>query len=232
MILVQHLHIQRGSFCLTDLSFEIPTGCYGVLMGKTGCGKSTLMETICGLCPAMSGTIVLGGRDVTQMKPAQRGIGYVPQDGALFSTMTVFDHLAFALRIRKWKPRPIEDRVRELADELGIAHILQRLPPGLSGGEAQRVALGRALAFQPAVLLLDEPLSALDEETRHEMYTLLRRIRERYRFTALHVTHSGQEAKELADRVFVMKHGLIMNSDEKKKLDSVETASAYPGDPA
>src|SRR5205085_1321628 len=137
---------------------------------------------------ALSGRIVLMDRDVTNLKPAERGIGYVPQDGALFPTMTVQEHLAFALRIRHWERRRIEETVTEIAGLLGLQHLLDRKPAGLSGGEAQRVALGRALSFHPGVLLLDEPLSALDEATRAEMYELLRAVRRRTGVTALHVT--------------------------------------------
>ncbi len=225
MIAVHNLSVRAGSFVLEGVSFLIPSGCYGVLMGKTGCGKSTLLEAICGLKRAASGTVEIMGRDVTALKPAQRGIGYVPQDGALFSTLTVYDHLAFALRIRKWNTASIEERVHELAQVLGIESLLQRKPAGLSGGEAQRVALGRALAFHPSILLLDEPLSALDEDTRHEMYVLLRSIRNRYPLTALHVTHSGQEAKALADRILILKEGRIIESPGKEPVEESATAA-------
>jgi ABC-type sugar transport system ATPase subunit len=173
-------------------------------MGKTGCGKTTLLEAICGLRQVHAGRIVLLGRDVTQLKPAQRGVGYVPQDLALFPGHTVREHLAFALEVRRWSRAAIDARVRELAGLLGITHLLDRYPQGLSGGEAQRVALGRALAFHPPVLLLDEPLSALDEDTRSEMATLLRDVQRQTGVTTLHVTHSLTEARRLADRLFVL----------------------------
>jgi molybdate/tungstate transport system ATP-binding protein len=233
MISVRNLCVSNGHFRLENVAFEIPTGGYGVLMGKTGSGKSTLLEAICGLKPISSGSIILAEREAANLKPSQRGIGYVPQDGALFSTMTVHEHLAFALRIRRWENKIIEERVRELACVLGIESLLPRRPQGLSGGEAQRVALGRALAFHPSVLLLDEPLSALDEETRYAMYGLLRSIRSRYQFTALHVTHSGSEAKELADMIFVLKDGRIAESSWAGKSHSARDrvqSDAYPCD--
>jgi len=151
MIAVEHLTVRTGAFALVDVGLAIPSAQYAVLMGRTGAGKTTLLEAICGLKRVAAGTIRLNERDVTRLKPAERGIGYVAQDAALFSTMTVREHLAFPLMIRKWKRTEIEARVVELADLLGLTNLLGRKPPGLSGGEAQRVALGRALAFRPCV---------------------------------------------------------------------------------
>ena len=180
-----------------------------MLMGGTGQGKTTILEAICGLKQVLGGGVHLMGRDVTRLKPAERGIGYVPQDRALFQTMTVREHLAFALEVRRWNRADIGERVRELAELLGLQPLLDRKPPGLSGGEAQRVALGRALAFRPGVLCLDEPLSALDDDTREEMCALLESVRERTGVTTLHVTHHGGEAGRLADEVLVLKDGRI-----------------------
>ena len=209
MIVVEDLEIQAGSFRLAGIGFEAATGAYAVLMGKTGSGKTTLLEGICGLKPITAGRILLNDRDVTRLKPAERGIGFVPQDIALFRTMTVFDHLAFALVIRKWDRRAVRRRVDELADLLGIAKLLERKPHGLSGGESQRVALGRALAAEPGVLCLDEPLSALDDATRHEMYQLLEQVRERTGVTTLHITHNLGETRRLANRLFVLENGIL-----------------------
>jgi molybdate/tungstate transport system ATP-binding protein len=210
VIAVRHLSIAQGTFALQDVSFEIPTGSYGVLMGRTGSGKTTILEAICGLRLPSGGSVVLMQRDVTHLKPAERGVGYVPQDRALFSTMTVRQHLAFALAVRRWSYRDIEERVTEMARLLGIQHLLHRYPAGLSGGEAQRVALGRALAMRPGVLLLDEPLSALDEETREEMFALLRDVRAQTAVTVLHITHSREEARRLADRVLLLQEGKVI----------------------
>ncbi|HXG10389.1 MAG TPA: ABC transporter ATP-binding protein [Gemmataceae bacterium] len=209
MIVLENVTVRAGAFCLAGVNLTVPTGGYAALMGKTGSGKTTLLEAICGLKPVTAGRVLLLGQDVTRRKPAERGIGYVPQDRALFPTMTVEEHLAFALIIRRWDRRAIERRVGELAELLGLEKLLGRRPRGLSGGEAQRVALGRALAFHPQVLLLDEPLSALDEETREEMYGLLRSVRERTGVTTLHVTHNLHEAHRLADTVFLLKDGII-----------------------
>lgn len=214
MIRVEHLTVRAGSFEIRNVCLEIASGEYAVLMGRTGSGKTTLLEALCGLRPVLSGSICLDGRDVTQERPSERGIGYVPQDRALFQTMTVREHLAFALEIRRWKSAAMTARVEELANLLGIEAILHRKPAGLSGGEAQRVALGRALAFQPAILCLDEPLSALDEETREEMYALLEAVQKRTGVTALHITHHRGEAERLADRIFVLQNGAITEKPE------------------
>jgi molybdate/tungstate transport system ATP-binding protein len=195
---------KAGGFALSGISFEVAAGEYGVLMGRTGAGKTTILETLCGLRRPTAGRIIFAGRDVTDLKPADRGIGYVPQDRALFISMSVYDHLAFALIVRKWPGKAIAERVAELAEWLSIGHLLGRKPQGLSGGEAQRVALGRALAARPAILLLDEPLSALDEETRQEMCELLRSVQRRSATTTLHITHSQQEATRLADRLLLL----------------------------
>jgi ABC-type sugar transport system ATPase subunit len=207
LIAVRHLSVVQGNFVLRDISFEIPAGAYGVLMGRTGSGKTTLLEVICGLRQPAAGSVFLMEREATRLKPAERGIGYVPQDRALFATMSVRQHLAFALVVRRWSERDIAVRVDELAQLLGIGHLLHRFPAGLSGGEAQRVALGRALAMRPGVLLLDEPLSALDEETREGMFALLRTVRAQTAVTVLHITHSREEARRLADCVLVLQNG-------------------------
>ena len=209
MIAVEHLTVRAGEFTLADVSFEVPTGQYGALMGRTGAGKTTLLEALCGLKPVLGGTIRLNHRDVTRLKPAERGIGYVPQDRALFQTMTVREHLAFALMLRKADREVIHQRVAELSRMLGIEHLLERKPHGLSGGEAQRVALGRALSVRPGILCLDEPLNALDDETRQGMYELLTEVQRSTGVTILHVTHNLEEAGKLADRILWLQNGKV-----------------------
>lgn len=209
MIQFDHITWQAGNFRLTDVSFTVPAKSYAVLMGRTGCGKTTLLEILCGLRQPQSGRVFIGERDVTDLSPGERGIGYVPQDGAMFPTMTVREQIGFALQIRKRPATEIEHRVKELSDQLGVEHLLDRLPQNLSGGERQRIALGRALAAKPSVLLLDEPLSALDEELRDELAALLKRIQRDHGLTALHITHSRHEATLLADVVFRMESGIV-----------------------
>jgi len=159
------------------------------------------------------GTIRLSGADVTNSPPAQRGVGYVPQDRALFNTMTVRQHLGFSLSIRRASKEKIAQRVDELAQLLGLDRLLDRKHFGLSGGEAQRVALGRALAARPSVLCLDEPLSALDDQTREEMYLLLKAVQQTTGVTTLHVTHHRAEAERLGDIILLLKDGLVHSQD-------------------
>lgn len=191
---------------LDDVTLTIPSDTYAVLMGSTGCGKTTLLEVLCGLRQPQKGRVLIDGREVTSLEPRGRGIGYVPQDLALFPTLKVFDQIAFALKLRGL---PADSRVRELANELAISHLLDRQPEALSGGEKQRVAIARALAANPKLLLLDEPLSALDEAMRGEAAAMLKRIQQQHQLTVLHVTHSQAEAAQLADLRLSFANGRI-----------------------
>lgn len=199
MIELRDVSVQSGGFRLLGISATIPHGAYGVLMGRTGSGKTTLLEAVCGLKKVLAGSIRLDEREVANLHPAERGIGFVPQDGALFLSMTVEGHLRFALELRKWPSAEIDARVIELAKLLQLDALLNRRPHGLSGGERQRVALGRALSFRPSILCLDEPLSALDDDTRHSMIILLKKVQQETGVTTLHVTHSREEARQLGD---------------------------------
>jgi molybdate/tungstate transport system ATP-binding protein len=209
MIDVDQLAIRQGAFELADVSLHVPKGQYALLMGKTGCGKTTILEAIAGLRTIASGRIRLNDVEVTYLSPAERNIGYVPQDGALFTTMTVRDNLAFALSLRKLSASTIQERVDQLADWLHLTHLLDRHAVGLSGGETQRIALGRALAMHPSVLLMDEPLSSLDEETRDRMIELLKGLPQKADVTVLHITHSRHEADQLGDLIFRLHEGRV-----------------------
>lgn len=195
---------------MEGVSFRVQAGEHAMLMGRTGCGKTSLLEAICGLRSLYRGQIFIDGHDMTHTHPSQRGIGYVPQDAALFRSMTVRENMAFALSIRKWTEKEIDVRVNELGALLHLSGLLNRKIKGLSGGETQRVALGRALSFRPSVLCMDEPLSALDDETRHEMYELLKDVRRHTKVTILHVSHHRGDAENLADRVLNLKGSVIL----------------------
>lgn len=211
MIELRKVSIRAGGFQLRDLSVQVPDNAYGVLMGRTGSGKTTLLEAVCGLKHVVSGQILLDGREVTSLHPSQRSIGFVPQDGALFQSMTIDQHLRFALDVRRWDRERADQRVRELAQLLQLTPLLERRPQGLSGGERQRVALGRALSFHPSILCLDEPLSALDDETRADMIRLLKKVQQETGVTALHVTHSRHEAEQLGDCLLRIDEGVVRN---------------------
>lgn len=210
MIMLQDLCVEAGAFHLQNISLSVPTGSYAMLMGKSGAGKTTLLETICGLRSPIAGRVVLDGREITHVRAGERGVGYVPQDGALFSTMTVREHLAFALRVRRRSSKEIAETVDELTVLLGLGELLQRLPAGLSGGETQRVALGRALSFRPRILCLDEPLSALDQESRAELGEQLGQLHRSQGLTVLHATHSLEESQKLGQHVFRLDRGVII----------------------
>jgi molybdate/tungstate transport system ATP-binding protein len=210
VIAVEALSIRQGTFALDGVTFAVPTGTYAVLMGRTGSGKTTILEAIVGLRRAQSGRVLLDGRNVTALPPAARDIGYVPQDAVLFKTMTVRENLAFALTVRKAPAKEIDARVNELATQLGLSALLDRRAVGLSGGEAQRVALGRALAFRPAVLLLDEPLNAVDEDTHDRLVQLLGALRNEHTMTVLHVTHNRAEAELLGDVILRFEDGRVL----------------------
>lgn len=217
MIELRNVRIQAGGFALGPLSFVVPKGAYAILMGPTGAGKTTILEAICGLRSVVAGSIQIDQVDITGWRPGDRGLGYVPQDLALFPHMNVRQHLEFSLRLRKVTPQEIQRRVRELSEELGISHLLDRSVKRLSGGESQRVALGRALAGRPEVLLLDEPLSALDQRTRNEVHELLRQVHRTTGVTTLHITHNDDEAEALATLRMEMHAGQVHLCEPKNE---------------
>lgn len=202
MLILDQVTVEVGQFVLPPFSLEIKEGECVALMGPSGCGKTTLLETVCGLREGpVGGQIVLGGMELTKLPPGARGIGLVPQDVALFPSLTVREQLEFGPKLHGWKTGEIKERVEGLAVDLGLEMFLNRLPDGLSGGEARRVALGRALALKPRLLCLDEALTGLDEARHDEVLGVIRKMIEREGVTALHVTHSKTEAKAIADRV-------------------------------
>jgi molybdate/tungstate transport system ATP-binding protein len=209
MIELYNISIDLGEFHLRDINLQIREGEYMALLGPTGAGKTVLVECIVGIHKPADGRISVGGHDVLDLYPEERNIGYVPQDYALFPNMTVKQNVGYGLRARKASKPEIRQKVQEMMDALGIAHLHYRLPLNLSGGERQRVALGRALITKPQVLLLDEPLSALDENLRSDLAAELRRIQRAVGGTFLHVCHSFEEAADVSDRIAIMNEGTI-----------------------
>ena len=212
MITLSNLTIYQGDFLLTGIEMTIPSAEYGILMGPTGCGKTTLLEAICGLRRISGGSVLLDDKDVTRLPASARQIGYVPQDAVLFPTMRVDQQIEFGLEVRKTGKRIRKQRVEELAELLEITSLLRRYPHGLSGGEKQRVALARALSFKPSLLCLDEPLSALDETTRDRMADLLREVHQQEQVTVLHITHNTAEARGLGTIQFQLVDGKIVEA--------------------
>ena len=198
MIELKNVSIERGSFHLKNVSMKIDQGGLHLLTGETGAGKTSIVEAICGLQPLHSGRIILRGVDATEATPAGRSIGYLPQDVALFDHLTVPENLRFSCQARKWKPKRIRDRVDSLAGSLGLANLLDRYPSDLSGGQKHTVALGRALAFEPDIVCLDEPFVALDAQTRETMIDWFGAYVQENDVTVLAVTHQPQWLEAMA----------------------------------
>jgi sulfate transport system ATP-binding protein len=198
---------------VNDLSLTVNSGDLVALLGPSGCGKTTLLRMIAGLEAPDAGTVLLSGQDTTDLAVRDKKVGFVFQHYALFRKMTVFENVAFGLRVLKGKDRPskadITARVTHLLEMVQMDWAAKRLPAQLSGGQRQRVALARALATNPRVLLLDEPFSALDAKVRLELRRWLRKIHDEFRITTLFVTHDQEEALELADRIVVINKGVI-----------------------
>jgi sulfate transport system ATP-binding protein len=194
---------------LGDVSVDVATGSLTALLGPSGSGKSTLLRIIAGLESADAGSVVIDGVDVTRRPPQERGVGFVFQHYAAFKHMTVYDNVAFGLTIRKRSKEEIADRVHRLLKLVQLEGLQKRYPSQLSGGQRQRMGLARALAIDPAVLLLDEPFGALDARVRAELREWLRRLHDETHTTTVIVTHDQQEAMDVADQVAVMSSGRI-----------------------
>ncbi len=210
MLRVEGISKDWREFHLRDVTFDVNRGEHFIILGPSGAGKTVLLEVIAGIIGPDLGRVYLNGSDVTDLPPEKRGLAYVPQNYALFPNMSVYDNIAFGLKVRKVPKGEIERKVREVSEVLGIEHLLHRKPRTLSGGEQQRVALARALVVEPPLILLDEPFANLDVQTRSKLLAEMKRWREELGFTALHVTHSFEEAVSLGDRVGVMLGGRLV----------------------
>ena len=209
-ISVQNVSKRFGDFvALDDVSIEVEAGSLTALLGPSGSGKSTLLRVIAGLETPDSGVVRIGTDDVTGHAPQDRGVGFVFQHYAAFKHMTVYDNVAFGLKIRKRPRTEIETRVHELLELVQLQGLAKRYPSQLSGGQRQRMGLARALAVDPEVLLLDEPFGALDARVRTELRAWLRRLHDETHTTTVIVTHDQEEAMEVADRVVVMNRGRV-----------------------
>jgi sulfate transport system ATP-binding protein len=210
MIEARSVSKQFGSFvALDDVSVEVPAGSLTALLGPSGSGKSTLLRIIAGLEQPDAGRVLIEGHDVTSRPPQQRGVGFVFQHYAAFKHMTVWKNVAFGLEIRRRPKSEINERVGKLLELVQLNGFADRYPAQLSGGQRQRMALARALAVEPDVLLLDEPFGALDARVRKELRAWLRRLHDEVHVTTIFVTHDQEEAMDLADQIVVMSHGQV-----------------------
>jgi sulfate transport system ATP-binding protein len=209
-IVVRDAYKRYGDFVALDhVDFVVPAGSLTALLGPSGSGKSTLLRSIAGLDQPDSGTVTINGRDVTRVPPQRRGIGFVFQHYAAFKHLTVRDNVAYGLKIRKRPRAEIKAKVDDLLEVVGLSGFQTRYPNQLSGGQRQRMALARALAVDPQVLLLDEPFGALDAKVREDLRAWLRRLHDEVHVTTVLVTHDQAEALDVADRIAVINHGRI-----------------------
>lgn len=210
MIWIRNLTVDLGEFVLKEASLRIQEGEYFIILGPTGAGKTVLLETIAGLYSAKSGQVWLDNQEITSLEPEKRGIAFVYQDHVLFPHFSVWDNIIFGLKRRKQSKEEIRETANWIIDLLKIRHLIKRKPDTLSGGEKQKVALARALVIKPEVLLLDEPLSALDPETKETVQRELRRIHSQLGLTIIHVTHDFEEAISMGDRIAVVGEGRVV----------------------
>jgi len=218
MIRTEKVNFRAGDFGLREVTLHVRAGEYFILMGPPGSGKTVFLECMSGLRRILSGRFIIGGRDVTALEPRRRGIGHVPQSYALFRHLSVEKNIGFGLRRRGTGRKEARRRAGNVAEQLGISHLLGRSVEGLSGGEQQRVALARAIILKPKVLLLDEPVSALDEATRMSVCEELKSLQSKLGVTTIHVCHNREEAFYVADRGAVLRDGAIQQVGALSRL--------------
>lgn len=234
MIKIKNLSIDLGEFHLKDINLSIGDREYFVILGPTGAGKTILLECIAGLQHIKKGEIWVDQNEITHLTPEERKMGYVPQDYVLFPFLKVADNIAFGLKQEKYSKSEIQKRVKTLANLMAIVHLLNRDTRSLSGGEKQRVALARALALSPKILLLDEPLGALDLQTAKYLRLELRRIHNELGISTIHITHDQTEAEEIADRIGVLNMGRLEQvggPDEVFFYPETESVTDFIGSP-
>src|ERR1700754_3811032 len=228
-------HYDGGGQAVKGIDLEIADHEFVVLVGPSGCGKSTTLRMLAGLEEITSGEICIDGEVVNDVPPRDRDIAMVFQNYALYPHMSVFDNMAFGLKLRKFSKDEIRKRVDEAARILDIAPLLQRKPKALSGGQRQRVAMGRAIVRNPKVFLFDEPLSNLDAKLRVQMRTEIKKVHQTVKTTTVYVTHDQVEAMTLADRVVVMNHGVIEQVGSPQELyhhPATRFVAGFIGSPA
>lgn len=218
MVKLQNLSIKLDKFELKSINLNIEQGEIFAILGPTGSGKSTLLESIAGFYIPDNGKIFINGRDISFLPPEERNLGFVYQDYSLFPHLTVYKNIEFGLKIKQLFKGERSKKINELTDFLGITHLLDRYPNSLSGGEQQRAALARALVINPKLLLMDEPFSSLDSNTKEKMYDVLQTIHKKFNCTIIFVTHDISEAKRLANRVGIICNGSLKVVHQADKL--------------
>lgn len=218
MLRIEGLEYIAGNFKLGPIELTIENREYHVILGPAGAGKTTLLQLLCGLRKEKGGKIYLDNRDLTELQPEARNIGYVSQRSMLFPHLNVKENIAFGLSVRRYPRKFIEERITDVSELIGIRSLLQRAPTTLSGGESRMVSLARALAHKPAILLLDEPLSALDVLTRKTLQKKLKDLKAHLSCPTIHVTHDLEEALFLADSISIMKEGRILQSGKPDEI--------------
>ena len=222
LLVVRKLNLTRGNFKLCDVSFSVHANEILTIIGKTGAGKTLLLESIAGFHDLESGSILLHDRALETYSLPERKLGYLYQDYCLFPHMTARENIAYGLKMQKRSKKEISERVDKLAQELEITAILGQYPATLSGGEQQRVALARALSIEPEILLLDEPFSSLDPATKQKLYVLIKKINREHACTIVFVTHDFYEAQKLADRTGILIEGRLRGIVDSDKLFTSE----------
>ena len=234
MIEIKNIAVKYDDFvAVKNVSFTIKDGEFFTLLGPSGCGKTTTLRAIAGFEKTFEGEILVDGKNIAPLSPEERGIGFVFQNYALFPSMTVFNNIAFGLKVRHVKKKEITQRVNEIADLIGISEHLPKKISELSGGQQQRVAIARALILNPKILLMDEPLSNLDAKLRVSMRGEIKNLQKKLGIVAIYVTHDQEEAMAISDKIAVFNHGVIEQIGSPKEIyhkPETEFAAKFVGD--
>lgn len=206
---INNLHFKVGQCELNDITLKLKEDEYFILMGAIGSGKTLLIKAVCGLIPILNGEIFLNGRDITNLEPREREIGYVPQQSLLFPHLSAEENILFPIKSKGLSTKDAKKEISIIVEQLSVGHLLKRGTRNLSGGERQKIAIARALAKKPKVLILDEPTSALDKVTRDEICTVLKSVHDSYSVISIHICHNDEEADALSDRIGIIENGRL-----------------------
>lgn len=223
MFEIKDLNVNLGGFFLKDINLNLDQGEYFIILGKSGSGKTVLLETIAGRYKIESGSILKDNKDISKESPEKRDLGFVYQNYELFSHLKVKENIGFSLKFKKMAKKNISTETDRMMETLEVTHLKNRYPQDLSGGEKQRIAIGRSIIKSPKLLLLDEPFSALDYITKENVKGLLKDIHQNFKPTVIHATHDIKEALYFADKIGILKDNTITKVFDKKDLDKLES---------